>query len=324
MNVHPWNADIWTRLQRQGERLPHALLFVGARGLGRRALAQTLIGARLCRQPTAIGFACGVCQSCRLFAAGTHPDVLALSPIDDAKVISIDQVRGLIDFLNLKPHSAAAKFALIEPAEAMNNNAANALLKALEEPPPSGHLLLISARPQALLPTVRSRCQGVEFRPPPTDVALAWLAETAGTRADWRLLLKAAAGAPLAAQALAQGDAGPRREAWINDLLALEAGQLDPLALASTWKKSGAAAALAWLQTWAVDLIRVGVGMGADALANPDRLSELQLRAKRLHLKQLFRLFDFVSQQRRFAGDVLDEQLLLEETLVHWTQTTRA
>lgn len=324
MKLHPWNADIWSRLQQQRERLAHALLFAGPPGLGRRALAQALIGTRMCQRPTAAGLACGACHGCRLFTAGSHPDVLVLKPVEDAKVISIEQVRGLIDFLNLKPHSAAIKFALIDPAEAMNKSAANALLKALEEPPPSGHIVLISAQPQALLPTVRSRCQRVEFRLPPSALALAWLVEVAGPRPDWPLLLKVAGGAPLAAEALAQGDTGARRDAWVQELLALEAGKLEPLALANAWKKSGAAVALAWLQTWVVDLIRVGLGMGADALSNPDRHSELQLRTKRLHLKQLFQLFDFVSQQRRFAGDVLDEQLLLEETLVHWTQTIRA
>ena len=304
--------------------MPHALLFAGAVGLGKRALAQAFIGARLCRQPMATGFACGACQGCRLYTAGTHPDVFVAAPAEDGKAILIDQVRDLIEFLNLKPHSGASKFALIAPAEAMNKNAANALLKALEEPPPSGYLVLVSAQPQALLPTVRSRCQRVEFRTPATAMALAWLAETGGPRPDWALLLKAAAGAPVAARALAEGDALAPREAWLKGLLALEAGELDPLTLAAGLKKSGAAAALAWLHTWVADLVRVRLGVGSAGLSNPDRHSELQLRAQRLHLKQLFQLFDFVSQQRRFAGDVLDEQLLLEETLVHWTRTIRA
>ena len=324
MSVHPWNESIWARLQQQGERMPHALLFAGAAGLGKRALAQAFIGARLCRQPAAGGFACGACQGCRLYTAGTHPDVFVAMPAEEGKAILIDQVRDLIEFLNLKPHSAAAKFALVHPAEAMNKNAANALLKSLEEPPPSGYLVLVSAQPQALLPTVRSRCHRAEFRAPSTATALAWLAEIGGPRPDWPLLLKAAAGAPVAARALAEGDALAHREAWQKGLLALEAGELDPLTLAASLKKSGAAAALAWLQTWVVDLVRVRLGMGLAGLSNPDRHSELQLRAKRLHLKQLFQLFDFVSQQRRFAGDVLDEQLLLEETLVHWTRTIRA
>lgn len=324
MSAHPWNESIWARLQQQGERMPHALLFAGAAGLGKRALAQAFIGARLCRQPTRTGFACGTCQGCRLYAAGTHPDFLLMVPAEEGKAILIDQVRDLIEFLNLKPHTAASKFALVHPAEAMNKNAANALLKALEEPPPSGHIVLISAQPQALLPTVRSRCQRVEFRTPSTAAALAWLAEIGGPRQDWALLLKAAGGAPVAARALAEGAASAAREAWLKGLLALEAGELDPLTLAASLKKSGAAAALAWLQTWVVDLVRVRLGAGLASLSNPDRHSELQLRAKRLHLKQLFQLFDFVSQQRRFAGDVLDEQLLLEETLDHWTRTIRA
>lgn len=324
MSVYPWNENIWTRLQQQGERMPHALLFAGAAGLGKRALAQSFIGARLCGQPTAAGFACGACQGCRLYTAGTHPDIFIATPAEDGKAILIDQVRDLIEFLNLKPHSAAAKFALVYPAEAMNKNAANALLKALEEPPASGYLVLVSAQPQALLPTVRSRCQRMEFRTPATATALAWLTEAGGPRPDWPLLLKAAAGAPVTARAMAEGDALALRQAWSQGLLALEAGELDPLALASSLKKSGAAAALAWLQTWVVDLVRVRLGVGLAGLSNPDRHSELQLRAKRLHLKQLFQLFDFVSQQRRFAGDVLDEQLVLEETLVHWTRTIRA
>jgi DNA polymerase-3 subunit delta' len=201
-------------LQARAGRFPHALLVHGARGTGKLALAERVAQFLLCeaaeRRP------CGRCEGCRWFAAGSHPDFRRLEPEALAKEpppeeggeaptkrtkpsteIKVEQVRELAAFLNIGSHRAGRRVALIHPAEDMNPNAANALLKGLEEPPPSAVFLLVSHRPSQLLPTTRSRCVAVAVPVPSRPVALAWLAEQ-GVKNPERWLAYAG-GAPLRA-----------------------------------------------------------------------------------------------------------------------------
>jgi len=175
---YPWNEDLWSTLAQQFERLPHALLLHGRPGLGKHAFAVQLAQALLCARPQA-GVACGMCQSCHLFMAGTHPDMHVLQPeaiaesaedlggqyavrypASDKKRerasadITIYQIRCLIEDAQTRPFVGNRKVVLLSPAEAMNINAANSLLKLLEEPPRGSMLLLVTSHP-ARLPGIR-------------------------------------------------------------------------------------------------------------------------------------------------------------------------
>ncbi|MGD1000499.1 MAG: DNA polymerase III subunit delta' [Candidatus Brocadiia bacterium] len=145
------------------ERLGHAYLFTGPDGVGKTLLAQEAAQALLCRGDGARP--CGACQDCRLFAHDSHPDFLLLEPEGDSRVIKIDKIRDLIHTLSLMPVQGDRRVAIIREADALQEPAANALLKTLEEPPASALLILTSSRPRALLPTLRSRCQEIRFEP---------------------------------------------------------------------------------------------------------------------------------------------------------------
>ena len=145
------------------ERLGHAYLFTGPDGVGKTLLAQEAAQALLCRGDGARP--CGACQDCRLFAHDSHPDFLLLEPEGDSRVIKIDKIRDLIHTLSLMPVQGDRRVAILRDADALNEEAANALLKTLEEPPASALLILTSSRPRALLPTLRSRCQEIRFEP---------------------------------------------------------------------------------------------------------------------------------------------------------------
>lgn len=143
--------------------LAHAYLFSGEEGIGKlrvaRALAQT---ANCLASGTSPGEeACGQCLSCRTFEAGTHPDWVYIQP--EGTMIKIGQVRELGQKISLSPISARYRFVIFHHAESMNQEAANALLKGLEEPPRHTVMILITSRPHALLKTVVSRCQGIRF-----------------------------------------------------------------------------------------------------------------------------------------------------------------
>ena len=170
----PWLADPAARLRRleAAGRLPHALLLAGARGIGKRAFGHWLAETMLCLTPTEAG-ACGTCGACRQLLAGAHPDYRELRP--EGAGIRIDAVRELMAWQQLSTPEGRWRVALLEAADTLNRNAANALLKTLEEPADGALLLLVADRPGALPATVRSRCQRVTLGNGDRAASLAWL-----------------------------------------------------------------------------------------------------------------------------------------------------
>jgi DNA polymerase-3 subunit delta' len=222
----PWLAPVVDQALAMGTA--HALLLHGAAGDGLYDCAQAIAQAWLCEAPVAgTRHACGVCSACRQFAGDHHPDLHRLVPEalrqqlglqgadagesdteggarskrKPSRQIRIDDVRAAIDWIVTTSSRGRAKVVLIHPAEAMNLQSANALLKTLEEPPRGARLLLTAAEPEQLLPTVRSRCQVVRLRPPAPDLARQWL-QTQGL-AQAEVLLAASSQRPLDALAMA-------------------------------------------------------------------------------------------------------------------------
>jgi len=145
-------------------RFPHGLIFSGPEGVGKHACATMLAKALNCRN-AAIGDFCDVCPSCRKIASGVHPDVITATVQEDATQIKIAQVREMLSVLDLQPLEGRNKVFIIDPADALTLEAANALLKGLEEPPENTFFILITVNVQELLLTVRSRCQIYHFIP---------------------------------------------------------------------------------------------------------------------------------------------------------------
>jgi DNA polymerase-3 subunit delta' len=215
--MHPWNQPLFESFRQRTARLPHALLIHGARGTGKLALAEHIARFLLCEAADEARKPCGACEGCRWFLAGSHPDLrrvepeaLAREPAAETEEgdapakkgkpsteIKVEQVRDLAGFLNLRSHRGRLRVALVHPAEDLNPNAANALLKGLEEPPAGAVFLLVSHRPARLLPTIRSRCVALPVAIPPRDQALGWLSEQ-GAKDPGRWLAYAG-GAPLLA-----------------------------------------------------------------------------------------------------------------------------
>lgn len=243
-NIYPWHKGVWEGLAGRLERLPHAILVHGPQGVGKLALAERLAQSLLCESAEPARVPCGECEGCRWFHAGSHPDFRRVEPDalapkpesgdeDGATAsagrsgkpsteIRVEQIRALEGFLALRSHRGRRRVALVRPAEDMNQNAANALLKSLEEPPLGAFFVLVSHRPGRLLATVRSRCLALPVVLPERTVARAWLEAQGARDADWALAY--ASGAPLQALALAEhaGAIGAiRRAAESGDLEAL-------------------------------------------------------------------------------------------------------
>lgn len=143
----------------RADRLPSAYLFLGPKGLGKSTLTRVLAQRINCD----LGQECGVCENCRLFASGSHPDFLVVGP--SGKQIKIAQIQSLIGTLNLKPMYAKKRVVLVKEADKLGLEAANAFLKVLEEPPLDSLLILTAEDEHGLLETLLSRCQKVSFGP---------------------------------------------------------------------------------------------------------------------------------------------------------------
>ena len=293
MYITDLHAEVWGALDAWRERLPHALLLAGQRGIGKFELARRFAESLLCERPTPTHDACGQCPACGWLAQGNHPDFRLLQPeifaseaADAGNVsgvaadtapntsngvrkkspgqqITIDQVRALDDFLRIGTHRHGRRIVLIHPAEAMNRATANALLKSLEEPASGTLFILVSDESERLLPTIRSRCQVLSVPLPASDRALAWLRQS-GVQ-DGERWLALAGGSPLLAARLES-----REERVLLDALLAEithASAFDPLAAAAALDKVVKAdkrplplkRLIDWMQKWLLDLALVGL-----------------------------------------------------------------
>lgn len=221
--------EAWDRLVSQLERLPHALLLHGPRGVGKLHLAERFAQLLLCEARGRGTTPCERCDGCRWFLAGQHPDVRFIEPeaiarqsaLEDSESadkpkgkpsaeIRIEQIRALADFLYIGSHRGGRRVAIVHPAEAMNPHASNALLKSLEEPPAGAVFLLVSHRPARLLPTIRSRCIPAPVPLPDAGAAQAWLRGQGVPEVARRLAF--AGGAPLRALDDASSERGARAD----------------------------------------------------------------------------------------------------------------
>jgi DNA polymerase-3 subunit delta' len=311
----PWHEQLWRQLQQRlaADRLPHALLLTGPAGLGKGVFARRLARALLCETPAAGGDACGRCRGCRLFQAGSHPDFSSVRPAEDGKVIKIDQIRELRDFLSFTAQYGGYKLALLEPADRLNSNAANSLLKTLEEPPGSCLLLLVTAQPARLPATVRSRCQVIRFDPPPAANVIPWLAARISGGLEPTTLLDVAGGAPLAALAYAGGECWNRRRELVERYEQVLSGRLDPVRAAEYWLQGDLAGNLRWLIGWHIDLIRLKMNPELPCLSNPDLRSSLRRWADARTLRALFERLDAAVRLYALCTSTqVNAQLLLE------------
>lgn len=294
------------------QRLGHAPLLLGPEGLGKSALARWLVARILCQSPQA-GEPCGHCKSCRLLAAGSHPDLFQGLIPEDKSQIPVDVVRELCQGLQLTPSIGRCRVGLIEPAEAMNRNAANALLKTLEEPSDQTWLILVSHDPDRLPATVRSRCQKVALRVPAQAEAMEWLQQQTTGAAPERLALAlaAAGGAPCRALELLE-DHGLEFGLEVREsLLALAAGRTLAPEISSEW--AGRAHEIwFWLGHWIRQCMGCSLALseaiGSDwpQPSSPDSMS---------------RLWQQALQGRQLAETSIRADLLLDKWLLEWTSS---
>ena len=315
MNLQPWLAPAWQRLAAAlaGQRLHHGLLIAAPAGYGKRALVEAFARAALCTQRGVDGRACGVCRSCLLVAAGSHPDLarVTFELRDDGKLrseITVDQIRALSQRLAMSSQFGGLQLALIDPADRLNANAANALLKTLEEPATATIIVLVADDPARLPATIRSRCQRIEIGRPSRDEAIAWLRAQKIDAKSAEQALEASLGNPGLAQAWLADDTLDLRKACLDDLAALTQGRRTAADVAERWTADRPETRL-WL---AAALARDE----AFRLARGE-VAKLGLTA-RSEIPKLAAWFDRANRARGLLATPLRAELVLLDLLRQW------
>lgn len=302
----PWQQRAYdqTVAALDADRLGHGLLICGPAGLGKRAVALRMAQHILCSgEPAAAK------RSAQLIAAGTHPDLQLISFIPNKSgdklrtEIVIEQVREISQKLALTPQYGIAQVVIVDPADAINRAACNALLKTLEEPQPGRYLWLISSDPARLPATVRSRCQRLEFKLPPREEALAWLQAQGHGEAAAREALDAARGHPGLADEWLRDDGLALRKQVATDLEALVAGRTGAVELAQRWAGDDNAALRL---RHAADLALAQASAGG--LTDPDRLHKLAA------------WFDAANRTRDLLRTTVRADLAVVELLLAWNK----
>ncbi len=245
-------------------KLGHSHLFHGPKGVGKATVAKAFAQILLCKTPqVARSSSCGQCPSCQKMVEGQHPDFIKVEMPEGKTRISVDQIRELTAFLSLTPMESTWKIALIDDASQMNEAAANALLKTLEEPPEQSILIVNTFRPGVLLPTIRSRCAKTRFSGLDKDELHKIVASLIdGDAANIRQAVELCGGNVAQAVKLCEADVHEERDRFVREIGGLNPGNLNTICtMAEHWSQAARFSTIpillkAWFQEQIRDSVR--------------------------------------------------------------------
>lgn len=325
--MNPWNVfgHDWAVEMLHGhvlhDALRHAYLITGPSGVGRRTLAIRLAQAVSCQSPGAPGVPCRTCRACKQVEAGQNIDLMVVRKPADKRDIVIDQIREVSKFLSLKPYAARYKIVIILDFENANPNAANALLKTLEEAPSYGLLLLTANNAEQLLPTIVSRCEIMRLRPAGAESVQSFLETRQVEEQKARLLAHLSDGRPGYALRLAEDEKNlTLRAEKLDDLrrlLSMPArerfGYAEKLAKD---KESLRNSLFLWLSYWRDVLLRSAGA--ATALTNIDRAEEIETIAGQVSLAEARKITRALEDAIEKLEKNVNARLLTEVMLMDW------
>jgi len=339
-SIYPWHRDAWRQVQGLRSALPHAILFHGPAGTGKTDFAERFAKSLLCENLLPDGDPCGSCLSCGWFSQYNHMDFRRVRPealdrkeaeesevsADDgdsdeqgarkskepSREIRIAQVRALAGFVNVTTHRHGLRVILLYPAEVLNAESANSLLKVLEEPPPGTVFLLVTNKLDSLLPTIVSRCRKIALPIPTWDDALAWLKEQRVEDAD--VWLAEQGGAPIAAYEQAQADDREEMDEFLRQLA--KPGGDGLFRTAERLQKIPVVRLIAWLQRWLYDIF--SLRLAGTLRYYPRYRKELTGLAQKSDMVALLDMLKSVNERNRSADHPLTPRLLIEDMLLDY------
>ena len=297
------------------EQIPHAFIFSGIEGIGKRTTAASFVKALNCREMAA-DF-CDACLSCRKLERQVHPDCQTIEP--EKNIIKIEQIRSLQADISFKPLEGKKRAVIIDQAEKLNAQAANCLLKTLEEPPEDTVLILISMGTAGMLPTVLSRCQHIRFSPLGDEEILQLLCLRGIDRPKAQQILPHARGSIKRALFLAETDFLARRSETaelISRGLSADAESMLSLAKRLSDDDAGIVPALEFIQSWYRDLLMLQEGLSGSCLYNADMAEALSEAAARVTRDDIIRKMKKIQWMQNNAVLNIDRQMGLESAFL--------
>lgn len=291
---YPWQGQPWQRLQQlnREDRMPHALLFSGVRGLGKHHFAEALAASLLCAEPNDEGDPCGYCSQCQLLQANNHPDKIQVIPESEGHSIKVEQIRAISQQLEQTIHSAGARVVIIHPAQAMTTGAANALLKTLEETNLRTILILVCEQEHLLPATIVSRCQRYYFPNQGDEAVKLTFLRAQGMQDMPEYYLRLAQGAPLAALEWLDEERKQARSIVIEQLQQLILGKTNPIECAQIFQKNDIFDVIEWLNSCLIDILRNKFGLAKEMLVNADTITAIAPKVAGLDPRRLYTVFD--------------------------------
>jgi DNA polymerase-3 subunit delta' len=329
--LYPWQTNEWESLLGLRTRLPNALLIKGAAGIGKLDMAMRFAQLLLCKTPTNAGSPCHQCDSCHWFEQGTHPDFRCIQPDaltsndegndkesgkKPSREISVDQIRALSGFANLSAHQGGYRVVLLHPAESMNLNSANAVLKTLEEPTDKLLFILVTHKPQQLLPTILSRCFCLSVNTPSRESGIEWLKKQ-GIASPEKALAQSGF-APLQALHWAEEGGSWSEEFGILFTAIQRPTQFDALAIAEKLQRSAPVHLIHCLQQWCYDL--TSVKLTGNVRYFPEQVAMLKKLSADVSAMRLLRYQKELQTARREAFHPLNSKLQFESILLSYRQ----
>jgi DNA polymerase III subunit delta' len=304
--------------------MPHALLFIGNEGVGKGSTARALAQALNCENRQPDQDACGQCRSCRMFAADSHPDFWQINPEPELAQpqIKIEQIRELRRQVGFHPLAGSWRVVLLKPAETMNEAAANALLKTLEEPPEGNLFILTAVGDRDLLPTIVSRCRRLRFGAIAQSILIRELQRRQGLSPEQASLVAAIHYGSLG-RALSEDlpELLARRDQVIGDLAVLQHGTTgDVLKWAAEKGKKGTRLDdfIILAQLWYRDLLALTCQAAPAQLANQDRLADLVSQQHQLPGALILERLEALSALQRQLRTNLNLELTLNKFSLQW------
>ncbi|MCX7121037.1 MAG: hypothetical protein NTZ67_04595 [Gammaproteobacteria bacterium] len=349
MMIYPWQQKQFNLLHSAflQNRLAHAYLLSGVSGLGKTDFAHEFAGFLLCSQNAGTATAqyslnelstkrmeaeaiataqsCNTCKSCKQFSANTHPDFLMISPEEKSKIIKIDQIRELTEKISRTSHAGGYQVIIISPADSMPVQAANALLKTLEEPSGKVIIFLIDNQEHPLPATIYSRCQKILFSADEKS-ALTWLTKEMPTEKDSAILLRLSGNAPLKVKILSDNHYLQLRDQIANHLEQIILHRANPIAPIAAWLKQDINLILEILTLLCVDISRMHNKVEITYILNNDIFPLLEKIAEKILPIKLQECIDHLNEKKLFLsrGINLNTQLCLESIFIKFSSETRS
>ena len=330
-SIYSWFNKISEQLSRLNKTdFPQSVLFTGAQGIGREQFILRLIQDLLCQNSKSA--ACGQCQSCHLFKSKNHADFYQLNRLENKQSIGVDQIRSVIDWVELSATLDQGKVLFIREADKLSRSASNAILKTLEEPPANTIIILLCEYEKQLLPTIRSRCVHFLLATPKKEQArdflINWNNEQANHINDEQIntLLTITQNAPFKAIALFESNKLEHRQTMISALTDIAVNQGSPVLatkeIIKVINKEPLDYVLYCLLTILIDIIKIQSMKHSKHLMNIDYHQELIRFANLISLheqkSQLFAIYDELQSFFTMTINPLNSQLLLESVLIKW------